>query len=207
MGNSIDEQNKDDSGQTEYMWDSTDEQDGDDTEKTAYMWDLMDEQDREDTMDSLKQTDKWVIWKSKDKWSTSLQAAGFHQLLHTHQDIQDECWGFEIKGWWRIGDIRVKKPKKTFEYLSGHEARYWQGTESGLLGAFEYKGACIAGDGSCDAGSRSMGAGFCNLNRLGWDTQTPLSPSLLQEQHTLHSSKVGQEDKGVSSNRQNWWPS
>jgi len=46
MGNSIDEQNKDDSGDTEYMWESTDEQDGDeggdDTEKTTYMWDSMD---------------------------------------------------------------------------------------------------------------------------------------------------------------------
>ena len=86
MGNSIDEQNKDDSGQTEYMWDSTDEQDEEDTKKTAYMWDSMDEQDREDTMDRLKQTDKWVIWKSEDKWSTSLQAAGFHQLLHIHHE-------------------------------------------------------------------------------------------------------------------------
>ena len=46
-----------------------------------------------------------------------------------------------------------------------------------------------------------MGAGFCNFNRLGWDTQTPLSPPLLQEQRTLHSSKVGREDEGVSSNR------
>ena len=46
-----------------------------------------------------------------------------------------------------------------------------------------------------------MGTGFCNFNRLGWDTQTPLSPSLLQEQHTLHSNTVGREDEGVSSNR------
>ena len=61
----MDEQSKDDSGETEYMWDSTDEQDEEDTKKTAYMWDSMDEQDREDTMDNLKQTDKWVIWKSK----------------------------------------------------------------------------------------------------------------------------------------------
>ena len=44
--------------------------------------------------------------------------------------------------------------------LAGHEARYWQGTESGLLGAFEFKGACTAGDGSCDIGSTHMGAGF-----------------------------------------------
>ena len=41
----------------------------------------------------------------------------------------------------------------------------------------------------------------CNFNLLGWDTQIPLSPPLLQEQHTLHSSKVGREDEGVSSNR------
>jgi hypothetical protein len=58
--------------------------------------------------------------------------------------------------------------------LAGHEARYWQGTESGLLGDFEFQGACgTAGDGSCDAGSRSMGTGFCNFNSLGLDTQTP----------------------------------
>ena len=46
-----------------------------------------------------------------------------------------------------------------------------------------------------------MGSVFCNFNHLGWDTQTLLSPPLLQEQHTLHSSKVGREDEGVSSNR------
>ena len=79
------------------------------------MWDSMDEKDRTDTMNSLDQSDRWVIWKSKDKWSVSLKKAGFHQLLHIHQDTQDECWGFKIKGWWRTGDIRVKKPKKMFE--------------------------------------------------------------------------------------------
>jgi hypothetical protein len=95
--------------------DSSDEQDEGDTKKTAYMWDSMDEKDRTDTMNSLDQSDRWVIWKSKDKWSVSLKKAGFHQLLHIHQDTQDECWGFKIKGWWRTGDIRVKKPKKMFE--------------------------------------------------------------------------------------------
>ena len=54
------------------MWDSTDEQDGEDTRETVCIWDSMDDQDREDTMDNLKQTNKWVIWKTKDKWSTSL---------------------------------------------------------------------------------------------------------------------------------------
>ena len=61
MRDTMDEQSKDKSGETEYMWDSTDEQGGEDTEKTACMWDSMDEQDREDTMDRLKQTDKWVM--------------------------------------------------------------------------------------------------------------------------------------------------
>jgi len=196
----------------------------------------MDEEDRKDTMNILKQSDEWVIWKSKDKWTTPLKAAGFHQLLHIKEDIREECWGSKIKGWWRTGDIRVKQPKKIYECwvkdktkappgaqdaiitalhapnhnfgkdeytvdTLGHEAHYWQGTESGLLGAFEFKGACTAGDGSCDNGSRSMGAGFCNLGQLGWNTQTPLPPSALHDQRTRNSRKVGREDEGVSSTR------
>jgi hypothetical protein len=85
--------------------------------------------------------------------------------------------------------------------MMGHEAHYWQGTESGLLGVFEFKGACTAGDGSCDSGSKSMGAGFCNLGQLGWNTQTPLPPPALHEQRTRNSRKVGREDEGVSSTR------
>ena len=85
--------------------------------------------------------------------------------------------------------------------MTGHEAQYWQGTESGLLGAFEFQGACTTGDGSCDSSSKSMGAGFCNFSRLGWSTQTPLPPSSLQHKRTLNSRKVGREDEGVSSSR------
>ena len=34
-----------------------------------------------------------------------------------HQEGHPEdCWGSKIKGWWRTGDIRVQKPKKTYEY-------------------------------------------------------------------------------------------
>ena len=81
----------------------------------AYMWDSMDEEDRADTIDNLKQSDNWVIWKSKDRWAASLQKAGFYQLLHIQKDIRGECWGSKIKGWWRTGDIRVTKQKKIFE--------------------------------------------------------------------------------------------
>jgi hypothetical protein len=63
------------------------------------------------------------------------------------------------------------------------------------LGAFEFKGAFTAGDGSCDTGSKSMGTGFCNLGQLGWNTQTPLPPSVLHEQRTRNSRKVGREEK------------
>ena len=59
----------------------------------------MDEADRADTIDNLQQSDKWVIWKSKDKWSVSLKEKGFHQLLYLKKDILDECWGSKIKGW------------------------------------------------------------------------------------------------------------
>jgi hypothetical protein len=50
--------------------------------------------------------------------------------------------------------------------LTGPEATYWLGTESGLLGAFHFDGACTAGDGSCEVSSLSMGTVFCNLSSL-----------------------------------------
>jgi hypothetical protein len=81
------------------VWDSSEEQVEGDTKTTTYMWDSMGEEDRTDIMDNLDQTDKWVIWKSKDHQDVSLKDSDFHQLLHIHEDIQDEYWGFKIKGW------------------------------------------------------------------------------------------------------------
>ena len=46
-----------------------------------------------------------------------------------------------------------------------------------------------------------MGAGFCNFRVMEWNTDTPLSQPLLQEQRIHESSKVGREEEGVSSNR------
>ena len=67
-------------------------------------------------MEKLKTTSEWTIWKTRDKeWSPALQKAGFHQILNIHKDKKAECWGFKIKGWWRKGDIRTTKPRKTFE--------------------------------------------------------------------------------------------
>jgi hypothetical protein len=60
------------------------------------MRDSMDEQNKEVSEETEYM---WVIWKTTDKWSTSLQASAFHQLLHIHQETQDECWGFKFKGW------------------------------------------------------------------------------------------------------------
>jgi ribonuclease HI len=85
--------------------------------------------------------------------------------------------------------------------LTGAEATYWLGTESGLLGAFQFDGACTAGDGSCDVRSLSMGAGFCNLNSLKWLTQELLTPDKMHEQRSKQSHKVGREEEGMSSNR------
>jgi hypothetical protein len=50
--------------------------------------------------------------------------------------------------------------------LESHEKLYCLGTESGLIGAFGFAGACTAGDGSCDPPTRSMGAGFCNFRTM-----------------------------------------
>ncbi len=85
--------------------------------------------------------------------------------------------------------------------LTGPEETYCLGTESGLLGAFHFDGACTAGDGSCDVKSLSMGAGFCNLTSLGWLTGNPLTPTRLCEQRSNQSHKVGREEEGLSSNR------
>jgi ribonuclease HI len=85
--------------------------------------------------------------------------------------------------------------------LTGAEATYWLGTESGLLGAFQFDGACTAEDGSCDVRSLSMGAGFCNLNSLKWLTEEPLTPARMHEQRSKQSHKVGREEEGMSSNR------
>ncbi len=144
--------------------------------------------------------------------------------------------GVKIKGWWRRGDIRDTKPKKSFEcwvktaadvptavmktlmetltvpqqnagkdqYIvdfEGNAKLYWLGTESALIGAFGFSGACTIGDGSCDLPTRSMGAGFCNFRSMQWNTDTPLSQPLLQEQRIRESIKVGREEEGLSSNR------
>ena len=73
--------------------------------------------------------------------------------------------------------------------------------DSDLIGAFGFAGACTSGDGSCDPPTRSMGAGFCNFRVMQWNTDTPLSQPLLQEQRIRESSKVVREEEGLSSNR------
>ena len=44
-----------------------------------------------------------------------LQRAGFHQLLSLNKNTRADCWGNKIKGWWRRGDIKATKFKKTRE--------------------------------------------------------------------------------------------
>ena len=50
--------------------------------------------------------------------------------------------------------------------LGSNEKLYWLDTESGLLGAFGFEGACTARDGSCDVPSTSMGSCFCNVKAM-----------------------------------------
>ncbi len=85
--------------------------------------------------------------------------------------------------------------------LEDHEKLFCLGTESGLIGAFGFVGACTDGDDSCDPPRRSMGVGFCNFRSMQWNSDTPLSQSLLQEQRIRESSKVGREVEGLSSSR------
>ncbi len=73
--------------------------------------------------------------------------------------------------------------------LTGAEATYWLGTESGLLGVFQIDGTCTAGDGSCDVRSLSNNK---SLNGSGL-----LQPRLIKMvngeatyTHTLPGTKI-----------------
>ncbi len=74
------------------MRDPSDEQEEGDNKTTAYLWDSMDEEDREDTMDILKQSDEWVIWKSKGPKSSWLPPSLLHQERYSRGllGIQDQ---------------------------------------------------------------------------------------------------------------------
>ena len=105
----------------------------------------------------------------------TLQAAGYHQILKYDKKTQGDHWGVKIKGWWRTGDIKATKPKKTFECWVKSAENMPQ--ESRLLGAFDFPSSCTAGDGSCDRSTRAMGAGFCNFRSLEWHTKQTLTPN------------------------------
>jgi hypothetical protein len=77
----------------------------------------MDNEDRQSSLETLREKENWVIWKTKDKWTQELQRAGFHQLLSLDKNTREGegCWGNKIKGWWRRGDIKATKCKKTRE--------------------------------------------------------------------------------------------
>ena len=93
------------------------------------------------------------------------------------------------------------RQRSTGETVGEPEETYWIGTESGLLGAFHFDGACTVGDGSCDVVSLSMGTGFCNIRSLKWLVGESLTPTRLENQRTKQSYKVGREEEGMSSNR------
>jgi hypothetical protein len=129
----------------------------------------------------------------------------FHQLLKT--------WEYWVKSPANEPSEEAKDIKETLmtpgqnygkdRYtidLTGSEATYWLGTESGLLGTFHFDGACTTGDGSCDIRSLSMDTVFSNLNSLEWLTEKPLTPTRLHEQRSNQSHKVGREEEGMSSN-------
>jgi hypothetical protein len=60
----------------------------------------MDNEDRQDSLETLREKDNWVIWKTKDnKWTQDLQWEGFHQLLPLNKNTIADYWGNKIKGW------------------------------------------------------------------------------------------------------------
>ena len=61
----------------------------------------------------------------------------FHQLLYIKKDIQEDCWGSKIKGWWRTGDIWVKTPKKTYECWVKNKTKVPPGAQDAIITALQ----------------------------------------------------------------------
>jgi hypothetical protein len=198
----------------------------------------MDNEDRQDLLrrPSVKRTIGWYGKRRITNGHRSCNGQTSTSYYPWTKTPERTAGAIKIKGWWRRGDIKATKCKKTKECwvkfpvnvpsevakdikealitpgqnygkdrytidLTGSEATYWVGTESGLLGAFHFDGACTAGDGSCDVQSLSMGAGFCYLNPLEWLTGKPLTRTRVHEERSNQSHKVGREEEGMSSNR------
>jgi hypothetical protein len=167
--------------------------------KTVYIWDSMDDQDRHNTLAKLETMNEWTIRKTRDKHGHQSHETQevFRMLGENYLRCSNRSSGVTYGG---NNGTTVGKDAYTVD-LESNEKLYWLGTESGLLGAFGFEGACTAGDGSCDPPTRSMGMGFCNFSAMQWNTTTPLPQRLLQEQRIRESSKVGGEEEGLSSNR------
>ena len=60
----------------------------------------MDDQDKHNSLTDLRETENWVVWKSKDKtWTHTLREEGFHQLLSFAKDEKEHISVCNIKGW------------------------------------------------------------------------------------------------------------
>ncbi len=61
---------------------------------TVFLWDTMSDKDRLNSLETLREKDNWVVWKTKDdEWTQELQRKGFHQLLNLDKNTRDDCWG------------------------------------------------------------------------------------------------------------------
>ena len=68
----------------------------------------MEDKEKQSSMEALRDTEHWVIWKTKDDiWTHTLNREEFHQILSFDKDTKANSWGQKIKGWWRRGDIKA----------------------------------------------------------------------------------------------------
>jgi hypothetical protein len=59
----------------------------------------MGDEDRQSSLETLREKDNWVVWKTKDdKWTQELRGTVFHQLLTLNKNTRDDCWGNKNPG-------------------------------------------------------------------------------------------------------------
>ena len=85
---------------------------------------------------NLTQTDKWLIWKTKDDiWTHNSKNAGFHQVFSTNKENKVSSCVFKIEGWWRKDDIEPHQTKNISNARLKRDRIYPERTKDSILPA------------------------------------------------------------------------
>ena len=118
-------------------------------------------------------------WWQRGDIETKLNTVNMTAWVHEECDIMDDDAFFRLQTAWN----NPQQKDECSVCLNDLERVYWQGTEVGRMGGYEFQGATFGVDESCK--DCKMGAGCCRFQGAAVDKCT----------------RVGREEEGTSSNR------